>query len=311
MGRPYPANDARHDLESKFMDRVAPLMRQKGVGPESGFIPSASGRTAAAQNDSPAAPYRSGATPPAAAQNPAAMDGHERNPASRRVVLESVAATAATPDRGVAMNNEGEKISGREVLIDKNSPLMMTQASKHAERDAMPFRAESLSPLSQGEIKSPSSDLPPGTRTQSIINQIMDARQSMNSDFGRVRIVLSPPHLGTVDLDITVRNERVAVVMTTENSGVQQALQYRADDIRIALQRHDLKIDGFQVLLADTGTNEQHRSHGGALFEQRREHQSRQNDDNDNVMPGTVPAASFMPFLRESGSARDRLSIFA
>ena len=62
---------------------------------------------------------------------------------------------------------------------------------------------------------------------QAVIDQILEARQGVGNEFGRIRILLNPPNLGTVDLEIVVRGEKVEVVMTAENAAVQRALQSR------------------------------------------------------------------------------------
>ena len=120
----------------------------------------------------------------------------------------------------------------------------------------------------------------------------------MNNGSGRVRITLDPPNLGTVNLEIVVRKERAEVVMTADNPGVQQALQSRVDDIRTALQRQDLKIENFQILLQDNAANQQ-QANSGAIFGQRQEHQVRQ-----NLMDGNIPIQPFIQTTRQSESMR-------
>ena len=150
-------------------------------------------------------------------------------------------------------------------------------------RDEFPLHAEMTTILSGSGNRLTASDGPGGINTQAVIDQILDAKQSMNNGFGRVRITLDPPNLGTVNLEIVVRKERVEVVMTADNSGVQQALQSRVDDIRTALQRQDLKIENFQILLQDNATNQQ-QANSSTAFGQRQEHQARQ-----NLMEGNIP----------------------
>jgi flagellar hook-length control protein FliK len=96
---------------------------------------------------------------------------------------------------------------------------------------------------------------------------MLAARQSINNTSGRVRIILDPPNLGQVNLDILVRNESVDVLLTTDNTGVQQALQSRADDLRAALQRQDFRIENLQVLFHHNEANHQQR-YGGNTFGQ-------------------------------------------
>ena len=167
-----------------------------------------------------------------------------------------------------------------------------------------PLRAEMTNMLSGSGNRLTASGGPAGINTQAVIDQILDAKQSMNNGFGRVRITLDPPNLGTVNLEIVIRKERLEVVMTADNSGVQQALQSRVDDIRTALQRQDLKIENFQILLQDNGANQQ-QANSGAAFGQRQEHQARQ-----NLMDSSIPTQPLIQPTRESGPAKGLVSIF-
>jgi flagellar hook-length control protein FliK len=243
----------------------------------------------------------------AAIMNPATVVHSERDLASKSVFSGRAESTVELPDRAVAMK-EGATATGHDANIDKNRTLTLARTANPTELESFPFRVESLGTASSPEAKAPLSDASAGSRTQAIINQILDAKQAMNGDFGRIRIVLSPPNLGTVDLEIVVRNERVEVVMTADNSRVQQTLQSSADDIRNAMQRHDLKIESFQVLLQDQDAS-QHKSSGGAQFEQRRENQATHDfrDSSAITIPSPTPAVSSM---QASGPEEGRVSIF-
>ena len=171
-------------------------------------------------------------------------------------------------------------------------------------RDELPLRTDMANIPSTHGNRLSTTNGPAEINTQAVIDQILDAKQSLNNGFGRVRITLDPPNLGTVNLEIVVRKERVEVVITADNSGVQQALQSRVDDIRTALQRQDLKIEIFQVLLQDNTANQQH-ANGSDTFGQRQEHQSRQNFMDDNI-----PVQPLIQPIRESERARGLVSIF-
>jgi len=173
------------------------------------------------------------------------------------------------------------------------------------ERDMFPFRIEMPNVVSPQETHAPATVDSTGVDMQAVIDQILEARQGSGNDFGRIRILLNPPNLGSVDLDIVVRRERVDVVMMAENATVQQALQSRGDDIRIALQRQDLKIEGFQVLLQDNGTNPQ-QTNSGEMYGQNRENRERFNANAD--VPPAFPV--FSP-IAGAKSAAGLVSIFA
>ena len=318
MNRPAPAKNARPDVESRFMDPLPHLLRQKEVGHSSENTPSQTRRTAdmaqgvkviepqmEKMNGHLSALSPKGATP-AVGHNTGSVAYSQPDPASRPAPPETVATTAGMPDRAAVMTHGEANASGRDAQRDKNTPLMTARAANPGDREAFTFRLESVNTASLPDVKGLPSESPAASRTQAVINQIIDARQSMNGDFGRIRIVLSPPNLGTVDLEIVVRNERVEVLMKADNGGVQQALQSRSDDIRNALQRHDLKIESFQVLLQDQDANRQ-QSHGGALFEQRRNNQAPHDFKGTDTLPSSSPAASVIQGWRPE---KGRVSIF-
>ncbi|MFH1081226.1 MAG: flagellar hook-length control protein FliK [Pseudomonadota bacterium] len=337
IARHHFTKDVRYHIESKFMEHVANLLPQKEGSPAAENIFSHIRRSVVTtKNDSPSALAPKDAEPFAAMRNSAAIVNSERDLASKPVFLDQAESSEELTDRAVTMIEgataaghnanidknkplivaraenlkEGATAAGHDANIDKNKPLIVARAENSTERESFSFRVESLSTAPLSEAKAPLFDNQTVSRTQSIINQIIDAKQAMNGDFGRIRIVLSPPNLGTVDLKIVVRNERVEVVMTADNSSVQQALQSRTDDICNALQRHDLKIESFQVLLQDQNQNaSQNNNHGSTLFEQHRENQATQDFKNSNAIPSPAPSPA-VSSIPGSGLEKGRVSIF-
>jgi len=104
-------------------------------------------------------------------------------------------------------------------------------------------------------------------KPQALINRIATGVKGP----GRVRIVLSPPHLGTVDVDVLVRSHSVHVVMQAEHNTVRQVLLSHMDSLRNALQGQGLTVDSIDVSLqertdrghSETGRNETWLSDGG------------------------------------------------
>lgn len=282
--------------ETPLMERVAELLqaRQGGLPPE-GIDFQARRSVVSKRSNQTAAPLKA-ASPATTVQNPFLADAGDGKLAARMDGPEKEAGT---------MKEAQEKGMEPPDLSDRSRNSTPAHAATARERDAFPLRAESVSAPGPLEWKAPLPDSLPGNRTQAVINQISEARQAMHGDFGRIRIVLTPPNLGTVDLQIFMRKERVEVLMTTDNSSVQQALLSRADDIRSALQRQDLKIETFQVLLQDSGPGQQ-QANGGAMYEQRREGWKRL-----NVAEEHIPAKAVFPLMEGSGSATGQLNIFA
>jgi flagellar hook-length control protein FliK len=223
---------------------------------------------------------------------------HDQEPALQRVT------PAGSPEK---------TLQAGEVMAETTGPARDRQhrnttdshSVRNPERDIFPFRVEMQNTATPQGTNAPVAAGPAGIEMQAVIDQLLEARQAAGNDSGRIRILLTPPNLGTVDLDIVVRGERVEVVMTAENASVQQALQSRGDDIRIALQRQDLKIEGFQVLLQDNGTGQQ-QTHSDAMYRQNREHQEGFNTGKD-----AAPALQVLSPIAGATSAAGRVSIFA
>jgi len=220
----------------------------------------------------------------------------------------------AAPERMTPGESPDKILPIRDAVTETPGPARNHQESRNTisnhqtklpERDMFPFRMEMPNVVSPQETRPLAGAGSTGIDMQSVIDQLLEARQSAGSDVGRIRIMLNPPNLGSVDLDIVVRGERVDVVMTAESTTVQQALQSRGDDIRIALQRQDLKIEGFQVLLQDNGTSQQ-QTHSGEMYRQNRE--PRESFSANADLPPAFPV-----FSTDAGvnSAAGRISIFA
>jgi len=154
---------------------------------------------------------------------------------------------------------------------DAEKDVLKTTAAKarNSERTANPPLMESLNSFSSfSEKMAVAADNASGLNAESIIDQITDAKQYINRDMNRIKITLTPPNLGTVDLEVVVRKNRVEVVMTADHSGVQQILQSHVEDIKSALQKQDMNIDSFQVFLQNNSDgNQQQTNQWAAMYD--------------------------------------------
>ena len=147
-----------------------------------------------------------------------------------------------------------------------------------------------------------------GAKAQALIDQIVEARQQMPNDSGRIKITLAPPNLGTVDLDVIVRQNRVEVIMVADHADVQQLLQARGEDIKSALQRQDMKIDSYQVLLQNNPDGSQQQPSGSWTAMQdrtRKDNPAYETEQDENVVIAPLPESLATP------SKNGLVSIFA
>ena len=85
---------------------------------------------------------------------------------------------------------------------------------------------------------------------QSVLDQVQESFSiAQNKDNGQVRLTLKPEIMGHLDMQITVRNETVQIMMTVENEKVHQAMNAHIDDLKTAMQNQGMKIDKIEIAL--------------------------------------------------------------
>ncbi len=93
---------------------------------------------------------------------------------------------------------------------------------------------------------------PDPVRPSLLINQITDgAGNIFKKGSGRVKIQLNPPRLGTVNIDVSVHNDKVKMVLMTDTHEVRHVLQHNVEQLRNSLQGHGLHVDSFDVLVQE------------------------------------------------------------
>ena len=95
-----------------------------------------------------------------------------------------------------------------------------------------------------------------GIEPRALINQIASGVKSS----GRVRITLNPPSLGTLDVDVLVRDNKVHVILQTENNDVRHILQSNMESLKSSLRNHGLVADDINVLVQEKSDGADYRS---------------------------------------------------
>jgi len=91
-------------------------------------------------------------------------------------------------------------------------------------------------------------DVSPGKIIGQITNEIKEAAVN---EGGRVKMTLNPPSLGKLEMDVSVRNGKVEVVLVADNKDVQQTLNVHIDKLKGSLQNQGLTIDRCDVFMQD------------------------------------------------------------
>ncbi len=105
---------------------------------------------------------------------------------------------------------------------------------------------------------------PPRAEISTAMARIAEEGRRLIVDEGGGRVVMSldPPELGSLDMDVKVRNSSVQIVLAAEDRTVQQLLQSQRDVLERALAEGGLRVESFDVVLsssADGGNSSSHR----------------------------------------------------
>lgn len=145
-----------------------------------------------------------------------------------------------------------------------------------------------------------------------VINQVIDAAgQKMTKGFGRIRIELNPPHLGTVDMEVLVRNSKVHVILQTENYDVKHLLQSNTEQLKTSLHTQGLTADTISVSVQERSEGN-HNEYGqnGPLYQEMNNRGS-DRDDQKGLHNSVADASSMRPEGESNISSDGRISLFA
>ena len=88
------------------------------------------------------------------------------------------------------------------------------------------------------------------------VQRVTRAFQSIGDGGGSVRLRLHPPELGSLSVEITVRNGLLAARLEAETSAARTMLLDNLPALRERLAEHDIKVDSFDVDLMDRSPND-------------------------------------------------------
>jgi flagellar hook-length control protein FliK len=190
-----------------------------------------------------------------------------------------------TPLKG----DEGEKAVGVKWRhSDPNGEKIIFEPEKTAARDIFNHTMENISKKISGPVQSIDHELSIGGNhagplhsghsasvAETTTNSGIDARALINQvaeqarKAGRIRIVLTPPRMGTLDMDVVVRDNKVQVILKAENNDVWHALKSNMTSLETALRNQGLMVDTIQVSVQEKfGDNNFGFGQNGAAFKE-------------------------------------------
>jgi flagellar hook-length control protein FliK/D-aminopeptidase len=144
-----------------------------------------------------------------------------------------------------------------------------------------------------------------------IINRVAsEFRENISDEGGRIKIILAPPSLGTLEMDVAVYHSKVRVLLMAENQDVQKMLSGNIDALKGALQNQGLNIDRCDVLTQDR--KEHLAQHSGQEAFYRESDRRGQNESNEYRRRETaeVLVRKVKPSPQEARSS-GKISLFA
>jgi len=217
------------------------LIAEPAEVPGSDVVSGAS--TEAPMPSEPAGPTGDGPTAETASE-PAPSAGSNENRQTPAAGTEPVPGDPGTD--ALSPESDGEK-------ADTPETREPTASGKTVQNETGgPLRAAPGGGTSQA-ASAPGQEVPSGGDAQRarFVQRVARAFQAVGGDGGSVRLRLRPPELGSLRLELSVRNGAMAARLEVETAAARNALLDNLPALRDRLAQQDVKIERFDVDLAD------------------------------------------------------------
>mgnify|MGYP000352192521 CR=1 FL=1 len=170
--------------------------------------------------------------------------------ASGQPAVSQVAQTAAASD-AFATQPAGESANGK-----SDAALGLARQNSGAQQSpgaSQPGKEKASAPVSRA-TEAPTSDKTQGESTADrvrFVQRVARAFEAIGARAGTVRLRLSPPELGTLRVEIAVRDGALSARLQAENHTVRNLLLDNLPALRERLAQQDIRIDRFQVDIFD------------------------------------------------------------
>jgi flagellar hook-length control protein FliK len=162
---------------------------------------------------------------------------------------------------------KGEEPGAVTSLAEKGDRRHANELSGSESKAAM---ATGSSTVPVGGAHAPESPVGPGPAAPHSVPHLFTRVESMaQQGGGKMTVSLTPPELGKVEVEVTMRGKRVELRMTSENEAAKSVLQSGLGDLKRSLEGQNLQLSHADVHIArDTAGNSQTpmQSGGGGFF---------------------------------------------
>jgi flagellar hook-length control protein FliK len=175
---------------------------------------------------------------------PVAPDGNVKSAALAAAVAETLPAVQAPVQADNA--DKGKKQSQVAALSGAATPDASAAAGKQPNGNGRGVAAAGTADSAADAASTPA------TQTR-FVQRVARAFEAMGDRTGAVRLRLSPPELGSLKLDINVQNGNMTAHVQADTSAARDLLLQNLPALRDRLLQQNIKIESFQVDLADGG----------------------------------------------------------
>ena len=153
------------------------------------------------------------------------------------------------------------------------------------------------------------------TSSASIINRVAaEFRENLMSEGGRVKITLTPPSLGSLEMDVSVVNNKVKVMLIADSKDVQKILSGNIETLKTTLQTQGLTIERCDVMMQDSRDEYPQGFSGQQAFGQEQasgERNSRPQTVEDESLKKPSVVSVQAPVRRPLNTGSESISLFA
>jgi flagellar hook-length control protein FliK len=132
------------------------------------------------------------------------------------------------------------------------------------------FATTAVLPESAASAVDPAPANKPEVDAAQFVKRVADAIRQLEPNGGRLSVRLSPPDLGTLQIDVSVHDGVLSARIEVDHASVHQALSDNLGQLRHALAQHGIALDRVELHLADRTPED-----GGRHGRQQNEHEQR------------------------------------
>ena len=145
---------------------------------------------------------------------------------------------------------------------DSHSDVTKTSVAKVDAATLSPDRGQRVGIETARTARTASTDQMPAVDPARFVGRVAKAFQTANDRGGTLQLRLSPPELGSLRLQLTVKNGVMSASIETDNAAARRVLLDHLPQLRDRLAEQNIRVDRFDVDVRQENTGGQANPHG-------------------------------------------------